>query len=92
MPSRPERYVVTALAFAAPAVWTGLGVATAVACVLAAGASYAAGGVAWRPRLSRLKERIAELAARTAQRPAPTRPRPRHVDEPSESAMSGYGW
>ena len=100
MPDRSERYVVTALAFAVPAVWAGLGPGTALACVLAAAAAYSAAGS--RSRLPAAHARLQELAARleARRRPVPARRPPRtpiaspQLDEPSESAVSvsGYGW
>jgi hypothetical protein len=92
LPSRPERYVVTALAFAVPAVWAGLGTVTAVACVLAAAAAYAAGGAAWQRHLRRAKKRLEKLTAGPPPRRAPVPAHPRRTDEPSEGAISGYGW
>ena len=88
MPSHPERYLLAALAFAVPAVWTGLGATTAVACVLLAGATYAAGGsgLAW------VRSRVEELTVRPPVRSASARTPPSRVDEPSEGAMSRYGW
>ena len=91
MPDRSERYVVTALAFAVPAVWAGLGPGTAFACVIAAAAAYAGAGS--RSRLPAAQARLRELADRwqTRRRPPPVSPQ---LDEPSESAVSvsGYGW
>jgi hypothetical protein len=92
LPLRPERYLFAALAFAVPAVWAGLGFTTAVVCVLAGAAAYAAAGTAWRPGLSRIANRAREVTAPRPPRRAPARPRPQRHDEPSESAMSGYGW
>lgn len=98
MPSHLERYLVAALAFAVPAVWEGLGPGTAVACALAGAAAYAAAGS--RSRLPAAQARLRELAARwgTRRRPAPARRSrqaliaPAQRDDPSEGAVSGYGW
>jgi hypothetical protein len=92
LPSRPERHLVAALGFAVPAVWAGLGAATAVACVFASAAAYTAAGFVWRPALVSLRTRARGLTAPRPPRRAPARPRAQRYDEPSESGMSGYGW